>query len=122
MPTGSPDSPRAVPDGSYGVGLKRLCFHDLRHSFGTLAVQVFPLSDVKACMGQADIQMTMVHVHHGRAENAAERLSRVVQSTGDLLSTDAGRGNGSDPEASASHSAVRLDGRSQVSGGLLPRA
>jgi integrase len=28
--------------------IKHLRFHDLRHSFGTLAVQVFPLSDVKA--------------------------------------------------------------------------
>lgn len=28
--------------------LKHLRFHDLRHSFGTLAVQVFPLTDVKA--------------------------------------------------------------------------
>ena len=30
--------------------IKPLRFHDLRHSFGTLAVQVFPLSDVKAYM------------------------------------------------------------------------
>jgi hypothetical protein len=30
------------------AGLKHLRFHDLRHSFGALAVQVFPLPDVKA--------------------------------------------------------------------------
>jgi len=48
------------------AGLKRLRFHDLRHSFGTLAVQVFPLTDVKAYMGHADIQTTMVYVHHVR--------------------------------------------------------
>jgi integrase len=30
------------------AGLPPLRLHDLRHSFGTLAVQVFPLSDVKA--------------------------------------------------------------------------
>ncbi|MGE5282998.1 MAG: tyrosine-type recombinase/integrase [Chloroflexota bacterium] len=33
------------------AGLKHIRFHDLRHSFGTLAVQVFPLTDVKAYMG-----------------------------------------------------------------------
>jgi integrase len=32
------------------AGLKRLRFHDLRHTFGTLAVQAFPLSDVRAFM------------------------------------------------------------------------
>ena len=39
-------------------------FHDLRHTFGTLAVQVFPLTDVKAYMGHADIATTMIYVHH----------------------------------------------------------
>jgi integrase len=32
------------------AGLKHIRFHDLRHSLGTLAVQVFPLTDVKAYM------------------------------------------------------------------------
>jgi integrase len=66
------------------AGLKRVRFHDLRHSFGTLAVQVFPLSDVKAYMGHADIQTTMVYVHHVPADDAAERLSRAVQRSGDF--------------------------------------
>lgn len=42
------------------AGLLRLTFHSLRHTFGTLAVQAFPLTDVKAYMGHADIQTTMV--------------------------------------------------------------
>jgi integrase len=58
--------------------LKPLRLHDLRHSFGTLAVQAFPLSDVKAYMGHADISTTMVYVHHVPQVDAAERLSRVV--------------------------------------------
>jgi integrase len=37
------------------AGLPRLRLHDLRHTFGTIAVQVFPLTDVKAFMGHADI-------------------------------------------------------------------
>ncbi len=69
------------------AGLKRIRFHDLRHSFGTLAVQVFPLSDVKAYMGHADIQTTMVYVHHVPADDAAARLSGVVQRSAGLVST-----------------------------------
>ena len=38
------------------AGLKRLNFHSLRHTFGTIAVQVFQLSDVRAYMGHADIR------------------------------------------------------------------
>jgi integrase len=58
--------------------LKPLRLHDLRHTFGTLAVQAFPLSDVRAYMGHADISTTMVYVHHVPQVDAADRLSRVV--------------------------------------------
>ncbi len=61
------------------AGLKRIRFHDLRHTFGTLAVQVFPLSDVKAYMGHADIQTTMIYVHHVPQHDAAGKLSRTVR-------------------------------------------
>ncbi len=60
------------------AGLERLRLHDLRHSFGTLAVQAFPISDVQAMMGHADIQTTMRYVHHVPRVDAAERLSQVV--------------------------------------------
>jgi integrase len=55
--------------------IKHLRFHDLRHSFGTLAVQVFPLSDVKAYMGHADIATTMIYVHHVPQHDAAAKNS-----------------------------------------------
>jgi integrase len=61
------------------AGLKRIRFHDLRHTFGTLAVQVFPLSDVKAYMGHADIATTMIYIHHVPQHDAADRLSRALQ-------------------------------------------
>ena len=60
------------------AGLKRIRIHDLRHSFGTLAVQAFPLSDVQAYMGHADVQTTMIYVHHVPRHDAAARLSAVV--------------------------------------------
>jgi integrase len=53
-------------------------FHDLRHTFGTLAVQAFPLSDVQAFMGHADIATTMIYVHHTPQHAAADRLGRLV--------------------------------------------
>jgi hypothetical protein len=60
------------------AGLPRLRLHDLRHTFGTLAVQAFPLSDVKAFMGHAEIATTMVYVHHVPQVDAADKLSRLV--------------------------------------------
>jgi integrase len=61
------------------AGLKHIRFHDLRHSFGTLAVQVFPLTDVKAYMGHADIATTMIYVHHVPQVDAAEKLSAALK-------------------------------------------
>jgi integrase len=65
--------------------LKRLKFHSLRHTFGTVAVQAFPLSDVKAFLGHADIQTTMVYVHHVPQHDAADRLGRLVEASSDPL-------------------------------------
>jgi len=63
------------------AGLKHLRFHDLRHTFGTLAVQEFSLSDVKAYMGHADISTTMIYVHHVPQHDAADRLSARLASS-----------------------------------------
>ena len=41
-------------------------------------MQAFPLSDVKAYMGHADIQTTMVYVHHVPQIDAADKLSDLV--------------------------------------------
>ena len=60
------------------AGLRRIKFHGLRHSFGTLAVQAFPLSDVQAWMGHADIQTTMRYVHHVPKHDAAQRLGSLL--------------------------------------------
>ncbi len=61
------------------AALKRIRFHDLRHTFGTLAVQAFPLTDVKAFMGHADISTTMIYVHHVPQHDAAQKLSAVLR-------------------------------------------
>jgi integrase len=69
-----------------------ITFHDLRHTFGTLAVRAFPLSDVKAYMGHSDIQTTMIYVHHvprhdARGETVGDRRG----GDGDRRRGDAGR-------------------------------
>jgi integrase len=65
------------------AGIAHLRFHDLRHTFGTLAVQEFPLSDVKAYMGHADITTTMIYVHHVPQHDAVDRLSaRLAKTSG----------------------------------------
>jgi integrase len=72
------DGLQAAGLGAKRAGERKIKFHDLRHSFGTLAVQVFPLSDVQAYMGHADISTTMRYVHHiPRTKHAAE-LSALV--------------------------------------------
>ena len=59
-----------------------LRFHDLRHTFGTLAVQVTPLTDVQAWMGHAQIQTTMIYVHYVPQHDAADRLTRAFTPSG----------------------------------------
>jgi integrase len=54
-----------------------IVFHDLRHTFGTLAVRVAPVTDVKEWMGHADLSTTMRYVHHIPQHDAAKRLSTV---------------------------------------------
>lgn len=54
-------------------------FHDLRHTFGTLAVRVWPLSDVQAYMGHVDIQTTMRYVHHIPKTGAAREFTEAVE-------------------------------------------
>ena len=41
-----------------------IVFHDLRHTFGTLGAAIWPLHDLQGYMGHADIQTTMIYVHH----------------------------------------------------------
>lgn len=60
------------------AGLEPMRLHDLRHTFGTLAVQAFPLSDVKAYMGHANIETTMLYVHHVPQHDAADKLGALV--------------------------------------------
>ena len=87
-PTGSIIDGKRLRDAFYrslesaGLGQLRtksdpIVFHDLRHTFGTLAVRVAPVTDVKTWMGHADLSTTMRYVHHIPQHDAAKRLSTV---------------------------------------------
>ena len=60
------------------AGIEHIRFHDLRHTFGTIAVQAFTLTDVRAFMGHADIATTMIYIHHVPQNDAAEKLSELL--------------------------------------------
>ena len=59
---------------------KEIRFHYLRHSFCTMAVQIFPLADVQGYAGHQDIATTMRYVHHVPKHDAADKLSALIDS------------------------------------------
>lgn len=80
--TGGPLDDGDIRDAFYealsAAGVARVRFHDLRHTFGTLAVQVWPVTDVQGYLGHARIETTMRYVHHVPKHDAAERFSKFV--------------------------------------------
>jgi integrase len=60
------------------AGIRPLRFHDLRHSFGTMAVRRFPLTDVQTWMGHADIATTRKYIHYAPQPEAAAKLGALV--------------------------------------------
>jgi len=57
------------------AGLRQLRFHDLRHTFGSLAINVASIVQVQAWMGHADIKTTMRYLHHKSRSDDARLLS-----------------------------------------------
>jgi integrase len=55
-----------------------ITFDDLRHTFATIAVPIWPLSDVQAYLGHANIATTMRYVHHVPKTDAAQTASAFI--------------------------------------------
>ncbi len=53
------------------AGLPPLRFHDLRHTFGSLAINKASIIQVQAWLGHADIDTTMRYLHHKDRGEAA---------------------------------------------------
>jgi integrase-like protein len=54
-------------------------FHDLRHTFGTIAVRIRRVPEVQGYMGHADIKTTMGYVHHVPRYSAAKEMTKAVR-------------------------------------------
>lgn len=65
------------------AGLRQLRFHDLRHTFGSLAINVASIVQVQAWMGHADIKTTMRYLHHKSRAGDARLLSAAFEAESD---------------------------------------
>jgi integrase len=61
------------------AGLRRLRFHDLRHTFGTRMIREADIRRVQEWMGHADIQTTMKYLHYESRKEDAELVARAFQ-------------------------------------------
>lgn len=61
------------------AGVPPLRFHDLRHTFGSLAINKASISQVQAWLGHADIDTTMRYLHHKDRGDEAALLCRSVR-------------------------------------------
>lgn len=70
---------KAARDAAIGrnADMLSLRFHDLRHTFGTLAAQGFDLVNVQAMMGYADSRTTARYLHARPAAEDAAKLTRI---------------------------------------------
>jgi integrase len=62
------------------AGLRRLRFHDLRHTFGTRMIGVADIRRVQEWMGHADVQTTMKYLHYAPRAQDAELVARAFRS------------------------------------------
>ena len=59
--------------------LRPLRFHDLRHTFGSIAIDQANIIQVQAWMGHADVQTTMKYMHHRSRAGDARLLSEAFK-------------------------------------------
>ena len=59
------------------AGLRLIRFHDLRHTFGTLAVRgAESIVELQNWLGHSEVRTTMRYTHYREQQDAAERLAR----------------------------------------------
>jgi integrase len=61
------------------AGLRRLRFHDLRHTFGTRMIGKADIRRVQEWMGHADIQTTMKYLHYAPREEDARLVAEAFR-------------------------------------------
>jgi integrase len=69
--------------------LRAIRFHDLRHTFGTLAVRgAESIVELQAWLGHAEVRTTMRYTHYREQQDAAARLSAAFRSKSPLPESD----------------------------------
>ena len=64
--------------------LRPIRFHDLRHTFGTLAVRgAESIVELQAWLGHAEVRTTMRYTHYREQQDAAARLARAFRAAPD---------------------------------------
>jgi integrase len=63
------------------AGLRRIRFHDLRHSFGTQAIQRFDVYTVQRWLGHKSITTTEKYLHYRADANAAQAMDALWQTS-----------------------------------------
>lgn len=63
------------------AGLRRLRFHDLRHTSGTRMIGEADIRRVQEWMGHADIQTTMKYLHYKSRSDDADLVARAFRTT-----------------------------------------
>jgi integrase len=62
------------------AGLRPIRFHDLRHTFGTLAVRgAESIVELQNWLGHAEVRTTMRYTHYRKQRDAAARLARAFE-------------------------------------------
>jgi len=62
------------------AGLRPIRFHDLRHTFGTLAVRgAESIVELQSWLGHAEVRTTMRYTHYREQADAAARLARAFE-------------------------------------------
>ena len=70
-----PRSRRRFDAAQKRAGLRTLRLHDLRHSFGSLAINRASIVQVQGWMGHADVKTTMRYLHHKSQAGDAQLLA-----------------------------------------------
>ena len=73
------------------AGLRPLRFHDLRHTFGSVAIRTADPRELQEWMGHSDFSTTQIYMHYKPRADAARRLSAAFHVPAD---EDAVRTNG----------------------------
>jgi integrase len=70
---------RRYRDAQSAAKLRKLRFHDLRHTFGSLAINSGSTVEVQAWLGHADSRTTGRYVHYKRRSDEAARLAEAFR-------------------------------------------